>query len=888
MRLKGYESALYAKIFIKKYYSALKIRQLTKNPTQKNNYNMELEHYTSLRMKYSKELNQSMSDAAASRPQTGQKQVSFDFTDQMDIRELRNLREKHNLEFERISTPPNPPEEEKEKKHKKKKKHREKKEKKKRKRTKHFEVLSKPAIEMEFIIEEPDLSVSENEESGRFPVITDSHKFSSKNSEYSEHSARSKKSKVEEIQNSYNEAKKALENSFKIDSQKSGSGTKGHQSGNQSKVSEKPLNQSKISENALNQSKVSANALNQSKLSEKPLNLSKQSENALLNQSKLSEKPLNQSKTSEVSLNQSKLSEKVQNQSKKSEKYAEPSDKISSKHSEASQNQSKKSFTNENFSQHSKHSHISNTSQKSKLSQLEEAKKLLEEMSEGRYSEHINKFSSYPQEKNLENSEKSDHKTSGKSKKTLDEHKDQSPRIPKYKSSESQKSYKIKAEVEESIHSDEDEKAHEESVDFTISDQTPFESLRFSQDLNPKGAFNMYMDRIKQGIYYRLLSPIMQNLNQENSFESPSSPEINKDIHVEVPKRMIYENFISENPEKGSARVRNMEKTELELRTSRSQPLEHDLEESFQSHRSRFIDTEILPNKILDFRCNDMEKVGNMDKSLELSETDPALSQMNIKKQSAEIIGQALERATLALLATNLCYSYFSIKKRSTSLQEKKQKNQLALANYEFTQLKKSIFSWKSFTSHKKNINSYAISNYITRWNFIKLYHSFQGLKHVCKAHKQWISEVRSNFLSKKLNAIIQNWALYVRFRHVKICLRLRKCKRVLSSWKNLIDKKKRKNRSAFIHWYLKMVSKGFRSLTWYRSIRFKKRWNTQKALNKYKEKVYALVFLSWKHVKALEKASYIPIRICTKTSLTKKNGSLQEKSHFDIKIIKN
>ncbi|OMJ92260.1 hypothetical protein SteCoe_5031 [Stentor coeruleus] len=832
---------------------------------------MELEHYASLRMKYSKELNQSMSEAAASRPQTGQKQVSFDFTDQMDIRELRNLREKHNLEFERISTPPNPPEEEKEKKHKK-RKHREKKEKKKRKKTKRFEILSKPAIEIEFVIEEHDLSASENEESNHFPVITNSHKFSSKNSECSEYSARSKKSKIEEIQNSYNEAKKALENSFKIDSQKSGSKLKEYQSESKSKASEKPLNQSKISENALNQSKTSEILLNQSKTSE-----------ILLNQSKTSEILLNQSKISEKILNQSKTSEKILNQSKTSEKNPDPSDKISSKHSEASQNQSKKSFTNENLSQHSKHSHISNASQKSKLSQLEEAKKLLEEMSEGRYSERINKYSSYPQAKDPETSEKSDYKASEKSKKT--ETKERSPNLPKQKSLGSQK-YKIKSEVEESIHSDEEEKVHEESVDFTISDQTPFESLRFSQDLNPKGAFNMYMDKIKQGIYYRLLTPIIQNLNQENSFENPSSPEIPKDIYVEIPKKITYENFISENPEKGSARVRNIEKAELELRTSRSQPLGYDFDESFHSHKSGLNNIENLKNEMVDY--HNIEKNGNNDKSIELSEVDHVLSQINIKKQSAEIMGQALERVTLALLATNLCYSYFSIKKHSTSLEEKKQKNQLAIANYEFTQLKKSVFSWKSFTKHKKITNSYAISNYITRWNFIRLYHTFQGLKHVCKAHKQWISEVRSNFLSKKLSIIIQNWALYMRFRHVKICLRLRKCKRVLSSWKNLIDKNKQKNRSAFIHWYLKMVSKSFRSLTWYRSISFKKHWNQQKALKKYQEKIYALVFLSWKHVKALEKASYIPIRICTKTSLTKKNGSLQEKSHFDIKIIKN
>ena len=56
----------------------------------------ELSHYKSLRSKYSKELMQSSSEAnPESRPQTADKHVSFDFSEQMNIQELRNLREKN-------------------------------------------------------------------------------------------------------------------------------------------------------------------------------------------------------------------------------------------------------------------------------------------------------------------------------------------------------------------------------------------------------------------------------------------------------------------------------------------------------------------------------------------------------------------------------------------------------------------------------------------------------------------------------------------------------------------------------------------------------------------------------------------------------------------------
>ena len=66
----------------------------------------DLKHYSSLRDKYSQELNKSLATIPSqSRPQTAPKKVKFDFTNNMDLRELRNLREKHSLELERLATP---------------------------------------------------------------------------------------------------------------------------------------------------------------------------------------------------------------------------------------------------------------------------------------------------------------------------------------------------------------------------------------------------------------------------------------------------------------------------------------------------------------------------------------------------------------------------------------------------------------------------------------------------------------------------------------------------------------------------------------------------------------------------------------------------------------
>ena len=158
----------------------------------------------------------------------------------------------------------------------------------------------------------------------------------------------------------------------------------------------------------------------------------------------------------------------------------------------------------------------------------------------------------------------------------------------------------------------------------------------------------------------------------------------------------------------------------------------------------------------------------------------------------------------------------------------------------------------------------------------------------MCKAHKQWISEVRSQLLINKLGYLFKSWVLYVKYRNVKNYLRFKKCKNVLKSWKTLVVEGKNRNKKAFVHWYIRLVHKTFSSWTEFYLNRKEKWVKKVKADKKYYERLYAKVFLYWKHAKALEKASYIPLRISTKTVIIKKNGNIQEKSHLDIKIIKN
>ena len=49
------------------------------------------------------------------------------------------------------------------------------------------------------------------------------------------------------------------------------------------------------------------------------------------------------------------------------------------------------------------------------------------------------------------------------------------------------------------------------------------------------------------------------------------------------------------------------------------------------------------------------------------------------------------------------------------------------------------------------------MQQYLEKWKFIRLYQSFQGLKFVCRAHKQWINEVRMQLQSKKTLAIFKS-----------------------------------------------------------------------------------------------------------------------------------
>jgi hypothetical protein len=818
----------------------------------------DLEHYSKLRKKLSKELHQgSFENQVESRPQTASKQVSFDFSDQMNIRELRNLREKHSIELERLSTPPVP--EEPEKKKKKKRKNREK----SRKKVKNFEVLYKPANEIEYFeAYEGSLGSSRSSLKGK-QVKKPLTNFSSHHSLYSEGSVYSKKSLVEEIEDAYKEAKQALENSFKVDS--------------------------KVNEAASQKSNSSVNFSRENQEIFEKMSIRSKGNNKEVEET--------ESKRYVKGKNLEYYYQELEKASEYSEKFEvddQGSEKVEVKKKRSSKRKSKKkSLEDENFG----------FEERKEIVVEDKVKEREGDQSVGKASQDakgVNKHSSNPSKHSINPHENSFH--SKISNQNLSNHsleaslhsKTSSKAVPdnveKFSSHKShskifsklvEKPLESVLHVDQSINSDiEEEKLREDSikssVDFTISDQTPFESLKFSQD--PHITFTKAYENLKKGIFYRLLSPIIQNLALENSSDPEKSPKILK-------KRGL-EDF-SMHSQKGSVNLNIKENSLLEqslnnfdIRTSKSQPFENfKYEDSVYEHNETLLLSSNNPQLLENLDINEISIIQHP-----LPFIDPQL----IKEEKALQLLKLVEKAAFYLMADNVYLSFIAIKAKSEHSKEKIEKIKLAEANFEFNILRKVINNWKVEVKNSKFYNSRRFIQYVERWNFVKLYHTFEGLKFVCKAHKQWIFEVRNRLKEHQMAGIFRNWALLIRYRKVKQSIKFRKMKKVLRGWNKVLSYKAELNRRACVHWYLRKNFKSFRSWNEF-CLRRKENWVKKvKADKKYYEKIYTKVFLCWKHWKALEQANFIPLRICTKTLLVKKNGNIQEKSLLDIKIIKN
>lgn len=899
----------------------------------------ELSHYKSLRSKYSKELMQSSSEAnPESRPQTADKHVSFDFSEQMNIQELRNLREKKEIELERLSVYSGNEEvdeearqREKDEKKRRKKERKEKRRKRKEKKQKvvvEFEVMIKPAIEVEFFVER---KLSEIESSGqnfkslkslkslKNSKIKEIKLESSQRSLYSENSISSKKSLVEEIEEAYKQAKEALENSFKVDeasgNEKSEvSSVRSSRADDRVSQPSRNKNQSFGSENLRYRDKGTKleNELNDSK---KSGNL--KSEKSLVGKNEDNSKAeINASFHSNSSQRQG---DKFSHKSGTSGVYQESEGhqkSISLHDAYAKENSIRSKKSNSDVQENSFHSKNS-----SKVSIKAEAN---------------DKFSSYSKAGIFNN---------------LVENK-------------INKLYPVEA----SIYSDnDDDKMKEESlkssVDFTISDPTPFQSAKFSQEVSHD--FQQYFNNFKKGVFIRILSPIIQHMAEdgekdevspksqktqksqkshksqgafdeklnienmkkeeadnkieeksENELSYSESHDINNEsisraiknsiskkseddlkeapvkvksfdrriegnnYNIEEPefkRKTCFEDF-SEHSPKGSENMKQYEKLQdIDLRTSRSQPLGRIEDESISGSHKSFE----FPFKNPDFPANHHTNNSNEDlvyqKNCE-----------NLEIEKATLIFSSLSKAQITLLAQASWASFFLIKSISDYKKSKLEKVKLAQANYEFNLLQKVISEWKNSAKTEKILGSRNYLQYVERWNFVKLYHSFEGLKFVTKAHKQWICEVRKKFSYNKLNGIFRNFALLIRYKKVRNLIKLKNIKKSIEGWKNLIKRKVEMNKKACIHWYIRRIFLGFNNWNEFLMKKREKWIKKVKADRKYFERLYTKVFLCWKHWKALESANYIPLRICTKTIIMKKNGNLQERSLLDIKIIKN
>jgi hypothetical protein len=778
----------------------------------------ELKHYSSLRDKYAKELSQSFAYVSnKTRPQTAPKQVKFDFTEQLDLRELRNLREKHLIDLERITTPPfkgdyieNPPNE-----------------KKKNKQNgsrfrKSYNAIEKPAVQIEFHENyfgpkfqnySSEIKVPKPPQRNRsfFEPYSSEIKVPRPPSEdNSFHSQYSGKSLAENLENIFEEAKRSLENSFRAEAN-----TRPNQENSvvsRTKVSEKPLNRENIN-------------FSYSKTSEKVGN----QENSILSRSKISENVGNPENS--IS-SRSKVSEKVENRENSIISNSKVSEKIEIPHRQLSQSENPL----KNFEE------------------LENIKVLNPTLLEKTMS-----FELHQDDDSIRTPSKS---------KILYPNAVEKP--PNFESDI--ESISMRSDIEEEL-----KNSLKSSMDFSISDQTPFESLKFSQENNYKIKFSQYYENLKKGIYYKLLYPIIQALKEQEYTDTQRLKIIQTKFDRSIDKIEDLEvrsflNSIKPNPEEFSDY--NI------LRTSRSEPF----------RTAKFEDSVYSHNSIGSILSNYNPKFEDMPNSSILLEGIPKQPRLNFEflEEKSLLLLRALENAALALLATNVCYSFFLIKSRSSKLKNKLEKLQLASANYDYTLLKKVIGSWAYTIKSKNFYDNKQIKQFAERWKFIKLYQTFQGFKFVCKAHRQWIKEVKDRVQSNKKIFYFKNWALYVRFRGVKQYLKFRKIKAVIEAWRRMADAKKNFNKNACVHWYFKTISKSFDHWAAYKAAK-KEKYSKKAAAEKlWTEKIYTKIFLSWKHSKALYKASYIPIRINTKTTLSKKQGNIQEKSLLDIKIIRN
>ena len=238
-----------------------------------------------------------------------------------------------------------------------------------------------------------------------------------------------------------------------------------------------------------------------------------------------------------------------------------------------------------------------------------------------------------------------------------------------------------------SIHTEIEEKISEgspkSSVDFTLSDQTPFESIKFSQDINPKVGFNQYFDNFKKGIYHRLLSPIIQNLHQENYSDKQSIDEEDSQQFNKRQGSKRFEDFEEKSPKGSLKNGENQRIIDFNLRTSRSEPFDNLIyEDSVYSHCSMYS----MPNQY-DINFEPLQK---LEISI-MNEPEIPKNNLQLKIEKAIIMLKALEDTEICLMATNVCLSFLKIKSRSAEIGDKIQKNSLAIANYEFNLLRKVV-----------------------------------------------------------------------------------------------------------------------------------------------------------------------------------------------------
>jgi hypothetical protein len=772
----------------------------------------ELSHYKGLRNKYSKELSQtSIEGGIESRPQTAEKHVTFDFSEQMNIQQLRNLRELKEIEFERLSVHSGNDEEmEKKERKEKKKRKKEKKErrerrrlKKERKRKIYFEVLLKPAIEIEWYqAKEPSEASSRR---GSYFKQGSKH-LSSHHSLYSEGSVCSKKSLVEEIEEAYREAKKSLENSFKVDLDVEARSEKSSVHSSRENLS-KRSKEDRYSKH-LSHEEHSCHSQEDSKVSNK---ISKNSESF--------SNPVNgQGKNEEISRNSSKNQQNLDcnlslnsNLSRQSHLKENPKVTENSSITEKSL-KSKKSFQET----------LENQPQIKKSSKIPD--------------ENLEKFTSYNKNQLFS--------------KILEKPLNQGNQVENFNSDEEEKDSK--------------EPSLKSSVDFTISDQTPFQSVKFSQD--PSQDFQNYFTKFKKGVFFRLLSPIIQHLAEDDQKEPQ-----------DFSRKNYFEDFSDHSP-KGSEKLKKAENFEdFDFRTSRSEPF-------FQAKTSNLEIQESLNFSISNPKFPESFEFNEIS----VLEKPQIENFQKFLQEKASIFITSLARLEIRITALNVWNSFFLLKDEYQYKKRKNEKVKLAQATFEFNLLQKVIQEWKNCVKHEKILGSRRFLQFVDRWNFVKLYQSFEGLKFVTRAHKEWISQVRKKRILAKMGRILRNWALFVRFRKVKTRILIKKVKKCLAGWKKVVEMKRVLNRKACVHWYFRKIFKSF--MDWNDFIdRRREKWVKRvKADKMFCERIYTKVFLGWKHWKALEQTNFIPLRICTKTVLVKKDGNLREKNLLDIKIIKN